>query len=77
MARSSATGWASATFTGQRHDVTLAGPPSPALDAWLARLPEAEIELRGHLVADISVASVQCDADGMTMRIEALTVAEA
>jgi len=30
------TRWASATFSGARHLLALAGPPSPALDAWIA-----------------------------------------
>ncbi|MEI9928049.1 MAG: hypothetical protein WDN44_10600 [Sphingomonas sp.] len=33
------TRWASATFAGARHELTLAADPSPALDAWLAGLP--------------------------------------
>ncbi|RDE05469.1 hypothetical protein [Sphingomonas aracearum] len=77
VARSIATSWSSATFTGARHDLLLAGPATEALDAWLSSLPEAEIALRGHLVADVSVTSVQREPDGAVVRIEALTLVEA
>lgn len=70
------TRWASATFNGARHVLTLAAPTSPALDAWLSTLPEAEFTLRGHLVADLSVESVHCEGDAVTVSLEVLTVEE-
>ena len=70
------TRWASATFTGARHLLTLAAPPSPALDAWIAGLPEAELRLRGHLVADLVVEHVRRTADTVTVSLEVLTVEE-
>ena len=70
------TRWASATFTGARHDVTLEADDSGALDGWLTELPEADLPIRGHLVADVIITSVR-RADGCaTIRIEALTVEE-
>ncbi|MEG3179373.1 hypothetical protein [Sphingomonas sp. LT1P40] len=66
--------WASATFTGARHRLTLSAAPSPTLDHWLAGLPEAEFSLWGHLVADLAVASRHADADAVTFDLEALTV---
>jgi len=70
------TRWASATFTGARHELTLEAGESDALDAWLAELPEADLPIRGHLVADIVVTSVG-RAEGLaTIRLEALTVRE-
>ncbi len=68
------TRWASATFNGARHNIVVAAPPSPALDAWLAALPEAEFSLRGHLVADATVAKCHRTADQVTATIEMLTV---
>ena len=68
--------WASATFTGARHSVVLSAPPSPALIAWIATLPEAELVLRGHLVADLSVIAVRHAGDEITMGLEILTVEE-
>lgn len=65
--------WASATFTGARHSVTLSGK---GLDEWLARLPEHEFTLRGHLVADVTVTGVR-HAEGMTVAtLELLTLEE-
>lgn len=66
--------WASATFAGARHEVMLAGERSTAADAWLAALPEADLPLRGHLVADLSVMRVARSGDGFTAAIEVLTV---
>jgi hypothetical protein len=68
--------WASVTFTGAQHLLTLTARASHALDAWLVALPEAEFALRGHLVADLSVESVERDGDAATVRLEILTVEE-
>lgn len=66
--------WASATFTGARHLLRLSAPPSPALIVWIAALPEAEFALRGHLVADLSVAAVHHDGAEVAIELEVLTV---
>lgn len=66
--------WASATFTGARHLLRLSAPPSPALIAWIAALPEAEFSLRGHLVADLSVAAVRQSGEEIGIELEVLTV---
>ena len=68
--------WASATFTGARHRITLVGERSAALDSWLAALPEAEFMLRGHLVADIKLVRVRRAGAAATIAIEVLTVEE-
>lgn len=70
------TRWASATFTGARHLLTLAAPPSAALDAWIAGLPDAELRLRRHLVADLVVDHVRRAGDRVTISLEVLTVEE-
>jgi len=70
-----ARGWASATFTGTRHELTLSAPPSPALDAWLAGLSEAEFDTRRELVADLALVA-RCEAGArVEARLAALTVA--
>ncbi len=74
--------WASATFTGARHEVTLllTGESAPASAArFIATLGEREFELRGHVVADIALVASEAvqDSDGrpaMRLRLEALTV---
>lgn len=68
--------WASVTFTGARHMLTLAAPASAAAERWIAALPEAEFALRGHLVADLSVEAVRRDADTVRIMLEILTVEE-
>lgn len=67
-------GWASATFTGARHMMTLAGTDSDEARAWLGRLADLELDVRGHLVADITVAAVARDDGRVTASVEALTV---
>jgi len=69
-----ATPWASVTFTGARHRLTLAAARSPALDTWLAGLAEAEFRLRGHLVADLIVKGATHTGQPGEIVLEALTV---
>ena len=76
LAESEMQRWASATFTGARHRITLVGAASPALDGWLAALPETDFALRGHLVADVQVVHVCRVGRALTATIEALTVEE-
>jgi hypothetical protein len=66
--------WASATFVGARHEMTWTGAPSPALDAWIEELPEAEFDLRGHLLADLKILAVSRTATSVGIEVEALTV---
>ena len=70
------TRWASATFTGARHELSLEADESGPLDTWLTELPEAELPIRGHLVADIVISSVRRAGGLATIRLEALTVEE-
>lgn len=66
--------WASVTFAGARHMLTLTAPCSDALDQWIAALPDEEFELRGHLVADLSVARIHRHDGHMAVALEVLTV---
>jgi hypothetical protein len=68
--------WASATFVGARHRVTLSGPADRATLRWISSLPEAEFALRGHLVADLVVESHERSAERFRATIEVLTVEE-
>jgi hypothetical protein len=43
--------WASALFEGVRLTIE-AKAAEPGFDAWLTALPDAELRLRGHFVAD-------------------------
>lgn len=70
------TRWASATFAGAQHRITLTAAASPELDRWIAGLPEAEFDLRGHLVADLVVERIARDGARVTAELEVLTVEE-
>ena len=70
------TRWASATFTGTRHSLTLTAAASPRLDRWLMGLSEAEFALRNYLLADLVVTRMCRDGDRVTVTLEALTVEE-
>ena len=70
--------WASITFSGERHRLTLCLPgpgAQAAVDAFLDGLAEREFALRGHILADIEATGIERDADGqIRLVLEALTV---
>jgi hypothetical protein len=68
--------WASATFVGARHAITLSGPSSDAALRWVSALAEAEFDLRGHLVADLAVVRHVRNVDSFHATLEVLTVEE-
>lgn len=68
-------GWASATFIGAQHQLTIESSDA-GFAAWLATLPDADLTLRGHLVADLSVVAGAALPARQTTTIEALTVEE-
>ena len=72
--------WASITFSGERHRLTLRLPgpgAQAAVDAFLDGLEEREFALRGHLLADIEAIGIAREADGqIRLVLEALTVEE-
>ena len=70
-----ATAWHSATFSGDRHELTLEATPGAALDAWTAALPALDLALPGHLLADLRLTARERCGDRTTLRIEGLTVA--
>ncbi len=65
------THWASATFNGARHRLTIASDDA-GFDPWLATLGEADLPLRGHLVADLAVVARRGNAADLAV----LTVEE-
>ena len=69
--------WASATFVGTRLRVSLIGPAVPGFRSWLDSLPEAEFVLRGHLVADLAIDSVESIAEGVRATLTVLTLEDA
>lgn len=70
------TRWHSATFAGARHVFEARVSSSERTDRWLAELPEADLSLRRHLVADVAITRIERDVAGTRFTIEALTVRE-
>jgi hypothetical protein len=68
------TRWASATFTGARHRILLTLPDDPLGERWLGELGEADLPIRGQLVADLATIAVTRRDDLMMVTLEALTV---
>ena len=68
------TRWASATFTGARHHLTLEADETPLFQGWLTALPETDLTIRGLLVADMTVTSLRMAEGVATLALEALTV---
>lgn len=65
--------WASATFTGVRHELALCVSEAEA-DAFLDGLEDREFDLRGHILADIALIEKSIEADGALLRLEAITI---
>ena len=77
----SCTPWASVTFAGARHElrVTLEGQGAlGAASDFLAEMPEIDLPLRGHIVADLAlIAEERRDGgDYVCLELEALTIEE-
>jgi hypothetical protein len=75
------TEWASVTFSGARHrlSVALSGPGAVGAAAdFLADLPEMEFEIAGHIVADVALLSEERRDGGgyASLELEALTIEE-
>lgn len=68
--------WASVTFTGARHQLVVELDASTVAQAWLVALPELELPLGGHLLADLQVVTVETEGGVLRAAIEALTVEE-
>jgi hypothetical protein len=69
--------WASITFSGERHRLTLAiaGEDAEAsADSFLEDLGEREFVLRGHILADISCVDDARAPDLVRLTLEALTI---
>lgn len=74
--------WASITFAGTRHRLELAFEGEPATEAaetFIASLPDHEFAIRGRLVADAAVVSVDhrmAPEPRMVVQIEVLMLEE-
>jgi hypothetical protein len=71
--------WASVTFQGARHDLAFRLEGEGAEEAagrFLSGLDARHFELRGHLVADLSVVAEERRPGFARIRLDALTVEE-
>jgi hypothetical protein len=69
--------WASVTFSGARHELALrleGEGAQAAAESFKRRLSAAEFDLRGHILADISLVSEESAPECVRLRLEALTV---
>ncbi len=66
--------WASATFQGARHKLTLTATTGEGFDAWIGKLDQAELPISGHVVADVQVVALRRAGSRVEADIEALTV---
>ncbi|MHA6722088.1 hypothetical protein [Sphingomonas sp. RS2018] len=66
--------WASATFSGARHTLTLRAARSLDTDSWIGELEEAELSVRGHLVADVAVTTIERSGGDVLAHVEVLTL---
>ena len=71
------TPWASATFVGTLHRLTIAAIPVPDHRVWIDGLPEAEFTMRGHIVADLTVERIETIGDWEHVAIAVLTLIDA
>ena len=74
VTRCTLTRWASATFAGARHELAATLTGGSVAERWLAALPEAELPVRGHLVADLKIVAATRADDRIEVVLEALTV---
>jgi len=72
--------WASITFNGARHEVTIrldGEDAAAAADRLAERLEATEFRLRGHILADIALVAREPAGEGVRLSLEALTVEDA
>jgi len=72
----SARDWASATFVGAQHRIVLAVAGTGA-DDWVRQLPEADLPVWRHVVADLTVDAVAMEEGERRVTIAALVLVAA
>jgi hypothetical protein len=69
--------WSSATFSGTQHVLWFDVESREDLADLLLNLPEAELPMPGHFVADIEVAERHDSGENVRVGLRALTIGEA
>ncbi|MDB5702798.1 MAG: hypothetical protein JWL66_2997 [Sphingomonadales bacterium] len=69
--------WCSATFTGTQHVLWFEIAGLGDLADLLTNLPEADLPMPGHFVADIEVVERKDHGESVRIGVRALTIAEA
>ena len=65
--------WSSATFTGMLHDLSFTSTAPPVL---IEALPDVDLPMPGHFVADLRVITCQTGNIPTQAQIEVLTIRE-
>jgi len=69
--------WASITFEGSQHRLTVAAQPGAAIEGWLAALPEAELPMRRHVALEPAIDRVERRADAVVAELCVLVLQDA
>jgi hypothetical protein len=69
--------WSSATFSGKRHTIWFDVESGSTLDELIHNLPECDLPMPGHFVADIELAERHDGTGSTRIGLRALTIAEA
>ena len=65
--------WSSATFTGMLHDLSFTSTAPPVL---IKALPDIDLPMQGHFVADLRIIACQTCSIPTQAQIEVLTIRE-
>jgi hypothetical protein len=68
--------WWSATFQGMRHELRFAVPWNRERVIAVIDLPDAELPMAGHFVADLRVILAERRGDTLHVELEVLTILE-
>ncbi len=69
-----ATPWRSATFAGERHDITFTVSDGVDIASFVKASCEMDIPIRNGFVADVAVVETSAGPHGIRLRVEALTI---
>ncbi|GAA0738179.1 hypothetical protein GCM10009106_26080 [Sphingomonas japonica] len=68
--------WASVTFSGARHTLRVETASGERIARWLDALPDLDLPVAGHLIADAVVVTRHDDGVRVEAELELLSVAD-